>query len=113
MVIFFVWIGFYPNTFLSISERSTRAVVGVVEQMKGENRYAADANVRVKDPTVKIPVINTALPVGGDTLSMPGAVPQSGPVSIPNPGMTNPPGQGIVTPNAPPPNPSVIPPSGR
>ena len=56
MVILFVWIGFYPNTFLSVSEKSTRAVVGVVEQMKGENRYAAEANVRLKDSTVVIPI---------------------------------------------------------
>src|SRR6185369_1289634 len=39
MVLFCVWIGFQPNTFLSMTETSSRAVVGVVEGLKGINRY--------------------------------------------------------------------------
>jgi NADH-quinone oxidoreductase subunit M len=58
IVILFVWIGFHPNTFLSISESSSRAIVGVVEQLQGENRYAAEANsrMRMKDSIRFVPV---------------------------------------------------------
>jgi NADH-quinone oxidoreductase subunit M len=62
LVIMFVWIGFQPNFFLSQSETSARAVVGVVEGLKGEDRYAAEANVRLHDSTVVIPAGNVAIP---------------------------------------------------
>lgn len=113
MVIFFVWIGFYPNTFLSMSERSTRSVVGVVEGIKGENRYAEEANVRLKDPNVKIPVLRTVAPAGADTLSMPGPTSQPNPATIPNVNVPNP-NPGAPNPMAPTPlpNPSAVPPGG-
>ncbi|MEO5931750.1 MAG: NADH-quinone oxidoreductase subunit M [Candidatus Kapaibacterium sp.] len=54
MVLFCVWIGFQPNTFLSVSESSTRAVVGVIEEMKGEHRYAAEVSRRMNGDTTHI-----------------------------------------------------------
>lgn len=47
LVIMFIWIGFQPTYFLKISEASSRAVVGVVEKINGENRYAPEANQRL------------------------------------------------------------------
>ncbi len=47
MVIFIVWIGVQPNTFLKVSESSTRAVIGVVERAKGNTEFAAEANARL------------------------------------------------------------------
>jgi NADH-quinone oxidoreductase subunit M len=57
MVFFCVWIGFQPNTFLSMTESSSRAVVGVVEHLKGIDRYAAEARMRVPDSTVVSPTV--------------------------------------------------------
>lgn len=51
MVVFCVWIGFQPNTFLSVSERSSQAVVGQIEGMKGNNRYMTMANLRLGKDT--------------------------------------------------------------
>ncbi len=60
MVVFCIWIGFHPDTFLSVTESSSRAVVGVVEQLKGNNRYAALVNLRMgKDTTTVVPVAKT------------------------------------------------------
>lgn len=54
MVVFIVWIGVHPNTFLEVSESSTRAVVGVVEQAKGiTTEYAADVNARLRPGSVQ------------------------------------------------------------
>ena len=47
LVILFVWIGFQPNTFLKLTESSSRAVVGVIEKIQGENRYLPEANSRL------------------------------------------------------------------
>lgn len=50
MVILCVWIGFQPNTFLSVSESSSRAVVGMIEMRKGAaTPYAAEAQLRLRD----------------------------------------------------------------
>ena len=38
IVIFIVWIGIYPRTFLNISEQSTRALVNKVHQVKFKNQ---------------------------------------------------------------------------
>lgn len=54
IVIFIVWIGFQPNTFLSISESSSRAVVGTVEKSKGMTDYAAEADARLKPGTARL-----------------------------------------------------------
>jgi NADH-quinone oxidoreductase subunit M len=56
MVLFCVWIGFHPDTFLSVSESSTRAVVGVVENLKGNTRYAAEMRARLGD-TLSGPIV--------------------------------------------------------
>jgi NADH-quinone oxidoreductase subunit M len=63
LVIFFIWIGFQPNTFLRISESSSRAVVGVIEGLRGIDRYAADARMRSGDTTSVVPASQT-LPQG-------------------------------------------------
>ncbi|MBL7986679.1 MAG: NADH-quinone oxidoreductase subunit M [Chlorobi bacterium] len=58
IVILCLWIGFQPNTFLSVSETSSRAVVGVIEGLKGENRYAdvAAARLNPNAPPKPVPV---------------------------------------------------------
>jgi NADH-quinone oxidoreductase subunit M len=56
IVILCVWIGLQPNTFLSVSESSSRAVVGVIEKLRGENQYAIEAGRRLGDTTSVIPV---------------------------------------------------------
>ncbi len=85
LVIFCVWIGFQPNTFLSVTESGSRAIVGVVEVLRGENRYAAEAQARLSDSTASVqPVVPANATV---------ATPQSGqpqpivvPGGTPNPG---------------------------
>jgi NADH-quinone oxidoreductase subunit M len=97
MVLFCVWIGVQPNTFLSISESSSRAVVGVIEGMKGNTRYAAEAAARMRgsDSLHVIPAANTT-PAPGTIRQGPGAVPppptgmqpaqpQPAPVPVPTP----------------------------
>ncbi len=56
IVILCLWIGFQPNTFLSVSETSSRAVVGVIEGLKGENRYADVAAARLNPNAPQKPV---------------------------------------------------------
>ena len=46
LVIFIVWIGVQPNTFLRISEASSRAVVGVVEEVSGATEHTAEVQER-------------------------------------------------------------------
>ena len=46
IVIFIVWIGIQPNTFLHVSEASSRAVVGVVEELSGSTDYTAEVKER-------------------------------------------------------------------
>lgn len=55
MTILCIWIGFQPNSFLRITESGSRATVGVIEKLRGENRYAAEANMRLGDTTRVIP----------------------------------------------------------
>lgn len=74
IVIFCVWIGFQPNAFLSMTESSTRAVVGSIESLTGtSNRYAAEARARMGDTTV-VPAVPA-----------PGAMPSAPPVITPPP----------------------------
>ena len=93
LVIFIVWIGVQPNTFLRISESSSRAVVGVVEQLKGERRYAAEANARLGDTTLVQPAqFNPAARQPSVGPMTPGAIPPGvGPGGMPAPGSTPPP----------------------
>jgi len=58
IVILCIWIGFQPNTFLSVTETSSRAVVGVIEGLKGESRYAdvAAARLNPNAPPALVPV---------------------------------------------------------
>ncbi|MBS1910374.1 MAG: NADH-quinone oxidoreductase subunit M [Bacteroidetes bacterium] len=91
MVLFCIWIGFHPNTFLSVTEKSSRAVVGVVEQLKGQNRYAVDANLRIgRDTTIVPPGAGTR--VGQPEIMHPG--PQGAPPVqvMPAPAQAAPPG---------------------
>lgn len=92
MVIFIVWIGFQPNTFLRISESSSRAVVGVVEKVRGTGEYAAEANARLHPGAVQ--TIHP-LPQGGGPIATPPTVIQ-GPA--PQPVQINP-----APPSSPPP----------
>jgi NADH-quinone oxidoreductase subunit M len=73
LVIFFIWIGFYPSTFLGVTESSTRAVVGVIEKMQGQTRYAEEANLRLYD--------SSAAPTGAS--QAPADTVQQGPVLNP------------------------------
>lgn len=75
MVIFCIWIGFHPNTFLSVSESSTRGIVGVVEGLKGVNRYAMETRLRLGQDT-------SAAPVGAQP-PMPGMTVQPGMQGMP------------------------------
>jgi len=60
LMILFVWIGFHPSTFLSVSERSTDAVVGVVQGIKGNNQYALQAHERLGDTISTAPAAPAA-----------------------------------------------------
>jgi len=56
MVILCVWIGFQPNSFLSVTESSSRAVVGNIEQYGGtSSRYAEEARMRRGDTSAVAP----------------------------------------------------------
>lgn len=84
MVLFCVWIGFHPNTFLSVSETSTRAVVGVVEELKGQTRYAQEAHLRLGDSLA----VHVTSPKPG-MMVRPGLVPNGSPMPVqvtPTPG---------------------------
>ncbi len=88
LVIFFVWIGFHPSTFLSVSETSTHAVVGVVEGLRGETRYAQEAALRLGDSTVTTTEHPPArvVPGPGQSVISPNvrpALPQQPPAAIP------------------------------
>lgn len=73
LVALFVWIGFQPNTFLHVSESGSRAVVGVIEGLRGVDRYANEARLRSGDTATVVPA--GMLPPG----AMPqGAMPQGG-----------------------------------
>lgn len=82
MVIFIVWIGVQPNTFLKVSESSTRAVVGVVERAKGNTDFAAEVNARL-NPVRPAPAQQSGQP-GADAKPVPEniPVPNSGPVEL-------------------------------
>lgn len=72
IVLFCVWIGFQPNTFLSISESSSRAVVGVIEGLKGVDRYAAEAKARMGDSVAVAPAsLTQPAPPGGVQVTPP------------------------------------------
>jgi len=43
IVLFCVWIGVHPSTFLTVSEPTARAVVGSIARVKGTPKYAAEA----------------------------------------------------------------------
>ena len=63
LVIFIVWIGVQPNTFLRVSEASSRAVVGVVEQASGSTtEYAAEVGERMSGKRAET---NAGTPVPG------------------------------------------------
>ncbi|MGE3800159.1 MAG: NuoM family protein [Candidatus Kapaibacterium sp.] len=65
LVIFIVWIGVQPNTFLKVSEESSRAVVGVVEKLSGSTEYAAEVAERMTGNAVSttVPLENQPVPV--------------------------------------------------
>lgn len=64
LVVLFVWIGFQPNTFLRVSETSTRAVVGVIEGLRGEDRYVADVRRRSGDTASAVVQPGVLVPAG-------------------------------------------------
>lgn len=81
IVILCLWIGFQPNTFLSVTETSSRAVVGVIEGLKGENRYADVAAARLNPNAPPKPV-----PVQGmENAKVVPAPPAGTPMPVPNP----------------------------
>lgn len=63
LVIFIVWIGVQPNTFLKVSEESSRAVVGVVEKLSGSTEYAAEVTERMTGNAVSTPVPQENQPI--------------------------------------------------
>jgi NADH:ubiquinone oxidoreductase subunit 4 (subunit M) len=99
LVVLFIWIGFQPNTFLRVSESSTRAVVGVVEGLRGIDRYADDVRRRSGDTTTVVPAGAVAPGAVAPGMVMPG---QSGAPSV-----LPPPSQ--ITPG---PAPATVPPAG-
>ncbi len=62
LIILFAWIGFQPNTFLQVSERSTEAVVGVIEGLKGEDRYAMQVRARMGDTVTTAKAVDQGAP---------------------------------------------------
>lgn len=49
LVIFIVWIGVYPNTFMKLSETSTRALVGKIEQrLLGKTSFTQEVQLQQK-----------------------------------------------------------------
>lgn len=90
LVIFIVWIGFQPNTFLRVSESSSRAVVGVVEKVRGTGEYAAEANARLAPVTG--PVVGpSGTPVQGGAIQPPPTVLQPPAAPVPPPAAPVPP----------------------
>jgi len=110
IVLFCVWIGVQPNTFLSVTESSSRAVVGVIDQLKGNNRYADDVSARMKrtaDTLQLAPAVGAGQP--GSTRVRPGGMPVP-PNGAPVPPNGAPAPQPVQVQPAPPPPP---PPAGR
>lgn len=98
LVIFIVWIGIQPNTFLKVSESSSRSVVGTVERAKGNTEYAAEVNARLNP-------VRSAPQQSAEGTNGTNVVPNSGPVEL----VTSPSGQeqsGQITPP-----PTVAPPA--